>query len=389
MPDSIVQVQYDQLTQLVNRINQQAEQVQQLHALVQQHYRPLVAGDWLGRGSQAFFHEMDGEIYPALKRLYSALLAGHDVLGEMGERLRHAEEEAARLFGGYDASGDVGIIDSPPMRIPDQERRSHPNTGDMNLPETATPEIPVEQIFSDQYMTGLIGIKIAGMNNPELNNAMETLLKPNLSDAERQATLAEIAKIRGLSSAEIQAQYERFQALQKSMGGNPIDGIDLNRHPNFLGNAESMRYGKVVGDALGIDPVFGSLLNPTGGIVGSGNAEIKTGLEAVKYHGVVHDAAGFLYNHFNKMGPGYKYLDTSSSSEGRSNPIDLAGQGFGIGYWLKKVPPSLSDILSINRNLESSVDTMVTGAIEDSVHAVGEHVKRGYDTVVDWFDDLF
>ena len=44
-----------------------------------------------------------------------------------------------------------------------------------------------------------------------------------------------------------------------------------------MGTTAQLRYGQVVGDAFGIDPVFGAMLNPTGGMVGPGNWAVNPG----------------------------------------------------------------------------------------------------------------
>ncbi len=101
-----------------------------------------------------------------------------------------------------------------------------------------------------------------------------------------------------------------------------------------MGSTPQMRYGKVVGDAFGVDPVFGALLNPTGGLVGYGNIAYQPANDsAVGYHGVFHDAAGYL-NSFHNAGPGYNYLGQEDGDT--SSP--LTGQTSGLRYWSDKVP---------------------------------------------------
>lgn len=107
--------------------------------------------------------------------------------------------------------------------------------------------------------------------------------------------------------------------------------IDLSRHGDFMGSTASLRYGKVVGDVYGIDPVFrGALLNPTGGLVGPGDDSYEpSDNDAIGYHGIFHDAAGYLYNHQGKIGPGYDYMDRDPFATSNS----LTGQVGGISWW--------------------------------------------------------
>lgn len=98
-----------------------------------------------------------------------------------------------------------------------------------------------------------------------------------------------------------------------------------------------MRYGSVVGDAFGIDPTFGAMLNPTGGLIGPGNWAVAGGKSAVGYHAVAHDAAGYLYN-YHKVGPGYDYL----GQEGGDPSSPLTGNRSGIAYWKNALSVSSS-----------------------------------------------
>ena len=54
--------------------------------------------DWIGRGSQAFFREMQSEVLPALRRLHKALQKANRVTKEIVQTMQHAEEEASSPF---------------------------------------------------------------------------------------------------------------------------------------------------------------------------------------------------------------------------------------------------------------------------------------------------
>jgi hypothetical protein len=57
------------------------------------------------------------------------------------------------------------------------------------------------------------------------------------------------------------------------------------------------------------------------------------------YHGIVHDAAGYLYNYHNK-GPGYNYLGKEKKS-GHNTSDPLTGQESGMRFWHEKLDPGL------------------------------------------------
>ncbi len=149
--------------------------------------------------------------------------------------------------------------------------------------------------------------------------------------------LKSLAEIRGLEFEDVQRQYVTFYRLKMQAstigyhnGQDPVVGTEDS---SWWGSTEQLRFGKIVGDAFGIDPVFGALLSPTGGRVGPGDSKflhwVFQNNEAMNYHGATHDAAGYLYNYHN-IGPGYTYLEPTAPSSQKSNP--LSGQ-FGYFYW--------------------------------------------------------
>jgi len=113
----------------------------------------------------------------------------------------------------------------------------------------------------------------------------------------------------------------------------------LNEHNwNIWGSIRQIKFGRVVIETLeyDLDPIFGALLSPTGGIVGAGNNALYDGEhdDGVVLHGIVHDAGGYLYN-YHKIGPGYNYLRTRWTLFSTANP--LSTQAAGIAFWEKMI----------------------------------------------------
>jgi hypothetical protein len=77
-----------------------------------------------------------------------------------------------------------------------------------------------------------------------------------------------------------------------------------------------------------MDPVFGAMLNPSGGLVGPANNAFDGDDSALGYHGAVHDAAGYLYN-AHGVGPGYDYRGTDI----QPTSWPTSGQVGGVRYW--------------------------------------------------------
>ena len=106
MGADIIQAQYDQLEVLARRFGKQADMQTALQKQLQTHVERLRNGGWAGHGSAAFFAEMDGKVFPAVKRLIDALQRAESVTLQIGEIVQRAEEEAARPFGQTDRPGD-------------------------------------------------------------------------------------------------------------------------------------------------------------------------------------------------------------------------------------------------------------------------------------------
>lgn len=189
-----------------------------------------------------------------------------------------------------------------------------------------------------------------GEDSLSLRLAMMSLYNNPTSGFVYNMALTAIASERGLSFQQAEAQYLRAINLRRQgeityqinmkkhhpgedhTGDVAAPNLNIAQHPLFTASNGQLKFGKILGDVFGIDPVFGSLISPTGGLVGPGNSNpLLTSLDPsnpVSIHGTVHDAAGYLYNAHN-IGPGYDYLDREEGEE-EHNP--LSGQT-NIEWW--------------------------------------------------------
>jgi WXG100 family type VII secretion target len=92
-----VRADYDQLEQVASRFANQSQEVQQALQQVRNSMNKL-QDDWIGRGSEAFFSEMEGEVLPATNRLQQALDEASRVTKEVVQIMQQAEEEASSPF---------------------------------------------------------------------------------------------------------------------------------------------------------------------------------------------------------------------------------------------------------------------------------------------------
>lgn len=93
-----IEADYDQLEALGTRFAQQADQIQRMLQSVRSSMGNLEGGGWVGRGSDSFFSEMNGEVLPASERLRSALDEANRITKQLIKLLKDAEEEAGSPF---------------------------------------------------------------------------------------------------------------------------------------------------------------------------------------------------------------------------------------------------------------------------------------------------
>lgn len=93
-----IRADYDQLGQVAARFAQQADAIQQMIQRVRSSMDKLESGGWIGRGADAFFEEMHGEMLPACQRLYEALMSTSEATKETAQIFQHAESEASAPF---------------------------------------------------------------------------------------------------------------------------------------------------------------------------------------------------------------------------------------------------------------------------------------------------
>jgi len=254
----------------------------------------------------------------------------------------------------------------------------------------ALPGDAVSALFTDEYLQSLIDKNWQGAGTDKLREAMNTLWEYR-HDPDNPAVaqaLQDVADARGLPLEQVQQDWQTYQAalaeqerIAAEKGLDPVEGLSAD-NADFMGTQEQLRFGQITGDAMGMDPVFGALLSPTGGMVGGGNDAINGNDSALGYHGAVHDAGGYLYN-YHDQGPGYDYLN----QEDRDTGDCFTGQQSGISYWREQLP---------DRGMGwSAVDAIADGVAEvgvpvyDAGAAVVETVGNAYDTVVETVGDAY
>lgn len=92
-----VRADYEQLEQVASRFANQSQAIQQMLQKVRSGMDKLETG-WIGRGSNAFFSEMQSDVLPAVQRLHDALDEGSRCTKEIIQVMQRADEEASAPF---------------------------------------------------------------------------------------------------------------------------------------------------------------------------------------------------------------------------------------------------------------------------------------------------
>ena len=98
MPSVKIRIDYDQMGQISQMFSAQNGAISGLNSKLKSAQETLQSGDWIGRGADAFFKEMEGEINPAMKRLEQAMDEAARVTKQVGQIMNGAEEESSSIL---------------------------------------------------------------------------------------------------------------------------------------------------------------------------------------------------------------------------------------------------------------------------------------------------
>ncbi len=108
-----VRADYDQLTQIASQFGAQAESTRATLTKLRQQMNVLLGGDWLGKGAQAFYAEMDQSVLPRINRLAQALQAAQRVTQQISALMKHAEDDAAACFRTQGSGATARAVPGP------------------------------------------------------------------------------------------------------------------------------------------------------------------------------------------------------------------------------------------------------------------------------------
>lgn len=93
-----IDVNYEELANIVKLFSSEMESINQLFNLTRQKVDQLHGANWIGRGSDQFFAEMQQTVLPSMARLVRALGEGASTTQRIAQTYQAAEEEAKSIF---------------------------------------------------------------------------------------------------------------------------------------------------------------------------------------------------------------------------------------------------------------------------------------------------
>ncbi len=102
---------YEQLNQIAQTFSQETDAVRQMLQSIQQAKGTLENGDWVGKGADQFYGEMNTAVLPSLSRLVNALDNASRTTQKISRIVKKAEDDSAALFKlvGGGAAGQGGL----------------------------------------------------------------------------------------------------------------------------------------------------------------------------------------------------------------------------------------------------------------------------------------
>jgi WXG100 family type VII secretion target len=113
MSAPVVRSDYDALVRVAQSFGKNAADTGQTLQRLRAQLDVLQGGDWVGPGAAAFFGEMNADVVPTLARLTRALEASNQVVAQINQIMKAAEDEAARHLNGGNGRGGAGQPGTP------------------------------------------------------------------------------------------------------------------------------------------------------------------------------------------------------------------------------------------------------------------------------------
>lgn len=202
--------------------------------------------------------------------------------------------------------------------------------------------IAPEGTGSNQLKTSLLHFLEAWNSQPQSSN--------DLDDA-----VVTIANSLNWNISDARAAFTAFEQKATDESHNEL------KH-SYIGSKQHLLFGHIVGQVLELPAPFAALLSPTGGMVGPGGFSFHVKGGVLGFHGIAHDAGGYLCRK-HQTDPGYEYIIDRTGQPCEDRP--LMGQVSGISFWFKTLNLSWLDFLAVTDpksllpTLEADLDSLL------------------------------
>lgn len=98
MPAATIRSDQDELARIGQTFSKASSAIAGVNRKIKSSQDTLEGGDWIGKGATAFFKEMNGDVFPAMKRLESAMSEAARITNQVAKIMKQAEDDASRLF---------------------------------------------------------------------------------------------------------------------------------------------------------------------------------------------------------------------------------------------------------------------------------------------------
>lgn len=98
MPAATIRSDQDELAQIGQTFSKASSAIAGVNRKIKSSQDTLEGGDWIGKGATAFFKEMNSDVFPAMKRLESAMSEAARITKQVAKLMKQAEDDASRLF---------------------------------------------------------------------------------------------------------------------------------------------------------------------------------------------------------------------------------------------------------------------------------------------------
>lgn len=102
MPAPRVRSDFDALQRISGQFKGQADSTRQMQKALKDKMQVLQGKDWVGKGADKFYGEMNGSLLPAVQRLATSFDSASRVTLKISQIMKQAEDDAAALFKGGD-----------------------------------------------------------------------------------------------------------------------------------------------------------------------------------------------------------------------------------------------------------------------------------------------